>query len=91
MSMDGSLSKVATMNITGVEGVRIAHFSLSNCSSVNISVGAMNVCGMGPMSDDITLDPIPCENVSVQCSFINKIVILQSSSAPLMSKSLIMM
>ena len=67
-------------------GPRLAYFVLSNCSSVNISVGATNLCGRGPMSDNVTLDPIPCEDSSV-CSIFG----FGTSSAPLMSKSLITM
>ena len=85
--MAGNLSMVEVLNIPGVEGPRLAYFSLSNCSSVNISVGATNVCGIGPMSTNLTLDPIPCED-SRTCSFIRRLVF---NSAPLMSKSLIMM
>jgi hypothetical protein len=82
VNMGGNLSMVETLNIPGVEGPRLAYFSLSNCRSVNISVGARNLCGMGPMSENITLDPIPCEDSSV-CSLIK---LFQSGSPPLMSK-----
>jgi hypothetical protein len=75
VNMGGNLSTVKTLNITGDEGPKLAYFSLSNCSSVNVSVGARNLCGMGPMSASITLDPIPCEDASA-CFFF-------SSSPPL--------
>jgi hypothetical protein len=87
VNMGGNLSMVETLNIPGVEGVRLAYFSQSNCSSVNISVGATNLCGMGPMSENITLDPISCDDSSI-CSLIK---VFRSGSPPLMSKSLIVM
>ena len=83
MMNGGTPSAVETLNISGVEGLssRLGYFSLSNCSSVSISIGAKNFCGMGPMSPRITLDPpIHYEDASANCSMFS------SSSPPLMSK-----
>ena len=82
MMNGGTPSAVETLNISGIEGLssRLGYFSLSNCSSVSISIGAKNICGMGPMSRKITLDPIRYEDTSANCSM------LSSSSPPLMSK-----
>ena len=79
MDMGGGVSAVEALNISGVEGPRLGYFSRSNCSSVTISVGAKNFCGMGPMSTRITLDPISCEDANA-CSMFS------SSPPPLMSK-----
>lgn len=85
VSMDGSISKAETLYLPGTEGVRIAYFARSDCRPINVSVGAMNVCGIGPMSNDIPLELISCENTTV-CQSVLRLF----NSAPILSKSLIM-
>ena len=82
VNVSGNLSAVETFNISGIEGPKLGYFSLSNCSTVNISVGVQNLCGMGQMSENIILDPVSCED-SNACPFIE---LFRSSSPPLMSK-----
>ena len=71
VSINGSTpARVETVNINGAEGERIANISSSrNCHNSSFSVVAINNCGMGPMSSEISLPfNIRCENL-MTCDF----------------------